>query len=360
MLDIVQRLEERTEKLIRELEGSRVSMRQLEVEADGLRITAADRDRLETELGSARGRIAELENDTILLRRERDSLLEERARFASVEAEAAALRERIAELETAHHASLEQVRSEAEVLRNELDAARRAGEETATQFRELAGELEERGRALEAAGARAAELEARLAESGNAHEEIERLRSEKAAIEKHVHDLRWRLGELESDTQRIAAQRDHLSGEREGQIKHINDLRWRIGELEAELRRTEEARAGHSERAAAAERNAREARDWATLVEAELAKVTAERDEVSANLQAALSTPGGATQEEIAERDEKIAVLGRENEDLRLRLNEFVARDQRARERLDGLISRIEKAEETLEQQTELSIHVNT
>ncbi len=356
MLDIVQRLEERTEKLIRELEGSRVSMRQLEVEADGLRISASDRDRLEAELASARGRIAELENDTILLRRERDSLIEERTRFASVEAEGSALRERIAEMEAAHHGTLEQVRAEAEVLRNELDAARRAGEETATQFRDIAGELEERSRALEATGARVAELERRLAESGNAGEEIEKLTTEKGALEKHVHDLRWRLGELESDTQRIAAQRDHLSGEREGQIKHINDLRWRIGELEAELRRTEEARAGHSERAAAAERNSRESREWATMVEAELAKITGERDELASRLQEALATAGTASKGEIAERDEKIAAMGRENEDLRLRLNEFVSRDQRARERLDGLISRIEKAENLIEQ-TELAIH---
>ena len=49
-------------------------------------------------------------------------------------------------------------------------------------------------------------------------------------------------------------------------------------------------------------------------------------------------------------------ILGRENEDLRLRLNEFVSRDQRARERLDGLINMIDKAENLIEQ-TELAIH---
>jgi len=337
MLDIIQKLEERTNRLIVELESSRVTMRQLEVETDGLRITAADRDRLEAELAATRGQLASLENDTILVRRERDSLLDDRNRLGDAETEVQALREKLEEIANTHHAALEGVRSESEVLRNELDAIRDAAEKSSAQFRELAAEAEASRLALASAEAKVVELEGLLNSAGAKGEEIEQLQTELDHVTKH---------------------RDQLVAERESHVKLANDLKWRNGELIAEVKLAEEARQGAVERATGAERVAREAREWAAELEAELSKFGEDRDRLTSELAAAVAAKDEAVAAASSVNTAEAEALRRENEDLRLRLNESIARDQRTRERLDSLIGRIEKAE-TLIEQTELAIHGN-
>lgn len=356
MLDIIQKLEERTNRLIVELESSRVTMRQLEVESDGLRITAADRDRLESELAAARGQLAGLENDAILIRRERDSLLQDRSRLTDAETEVQALREKLEEIANTHHAALEGVRSESEVLRNELEAIRDAAEKSSKEFRELAAEAEASRAALALAEAKVIELEAVLGENGKSTEEVERLEEAQKAAEKHIADLKWHIGELEADLGRTSAQRDALAAEREAHVKLVNDLKWRNGELVAEIKLAEEARQGAVDRATGAERVAREAREWAAELETELSTFGEDRDRLAKELATAIAAKDEALAAAAVVNTEEADALRRENEDLRLRLNESIARDQRTRERLDTLIGRIEKAE-TLIEQTELAIH---
>lgn len=356
MLDIIQKLEERTNRLIVELESSRVTMRQLEVETDGLRITAADRDRLESELAAARGQLAGLENDAILIRRERDSLLQDRTRLNDAETEVTALRANLDEIANTHHAALEEVRSESEVLRNELEAVRDAAEKSSEQFRELAAEADASRAALAVAQAQILELEEVLGDSGKTNAEVERLEAAQKAAEKHIADLKWRVGELEAELEAVTTHRDKLVAERDGHVKLANDIKWRNGELIAEVKLAEDARKGAVERATGAERVAREAREWAAELEAELGKFGEDRDRLASELASAIAAKDEAVALASSANNEEAEALRRENEDLRLRLNESIARDQRTRERLDSLIGRIEKAE-TLIEQTELAIH---
>src|SRR5690606_26041791 len=125
---------------------------------------------------------------------------------------------------------------------------------------------------------------------------------------------------------------------------------------EAELHRAEEARSGSIERASGAERVAREAREWAAELESELTTIGEDRDRLAKQLAAVTSERDEAIAATATVNSEELDTLRRENEDLRLRLNESISRDQRTRERLDSLIGRIEQAE-TLIEQTELVIH---
>lgn len=191
MVDVISRLEERTTRLIEELESSRVKLRQFETENDGLRITAADRDSMESETTRLAGRIAELENDLVLLKTERDGLLPERDRVRTLEVELAAARSRIEEQAVQLHTEMESARAEAENTRNELRQAQAA----------IAS-----AEVLAATHAAAVEASA-----------------------KEVEELRWYLGEREAEVESLKA------GAADGTMAASPDLSSELGLANAAL-----------------------------------------------------------------------------------------------------------------------------
>lgn len=398
MSDLLIKLEERTQRLIGEFESSRLRLLRLEADNDGLRITAADRDRLAKELDAVEARLASAENDVLMLRRERDLLLPERDRATTLEADAKALRERIAEAESAHHGQLEQERAVAEQLRRELDEIR-AKADTLLAEREALGQSLALGTdELEALHARIAELTAQLEEAGGRSGEVDALRAELAAREAAIAERDAALAAKDTD---LAAK-----------VSEIAELRWYQEELEKEFA-TAQAAAKEAEtlRAAAGEDAARIVRLEAELARATQAEETAatlaarntslgrEVEALTAKLADATAVAEAATAEQarlsteydgqlrhiadlmkrlaaseaaveaavlggkrLAELEAKLAEaelrareleaanekLAKENEDVRLRLNEHVARDHKTRERLGGLIDRLERVESAL------------
>ncbi|HNM47366.1 MAG TPA: hypothetical protein PKH51_10145, partial [Candidatus Sumerlaeota bacterium] len=94
------RLEAGLKRIIEELEATRVRYRQLETEADGLRIHCADRDKLEKRIAELEAQFTAAANAARELPNAVQELEQAKANAARVEGELAIARPRLIELES--------------------------------------------------------------------------------------------------------------------------------------------------------------------------------------------------------------------------------------------------------------------
>lgn len=293
--ELLDRFEAGVTRLISELEAVRVRNRQLETEADGLRIHAADRDRLEVRIAELEAQVTEAASaGTAAAEAVRAEL--ETAKGQLEQATAAAAR--VADLESllstsgARVSELEAALHTAEAAIAAAHAEKAAAESTASEALAFATELEAAGKAA------VAERDTARTEINALHEQVQHLTAHAADIERSrddlqrgVQELSARLASHEEALQSLGSERDALAGE-------LQPLRASATELAAERERNLELEIRIEE-----------------------------------------------LEKQLVARESEQVEVG----DLRSRLEIALGREQQARERLSQLIRRIEDTEALLE-----------
>ncbi|MCC7391783.1 hypothetical protein IT571_05430 [Candidatus Sumerlaeota bacterium] len=260
------RLEAGLKRIIEELEATRVRYRQLETEADGLRIHCADRDKLEKRIAELEAQFTAAANAARELPNAVQELDQAKANAARVEGELAIARPRLIELESeiaAVSADRDAVRADLFSSNNRVAELERAAAESAHHRHGVDAELR-------AAQARVVELEGwhreRVSERDAAQTQIEALENEAAqlranrdlqasavaqglalateneALKQQVYELQIKELELEELREQHIAMKADLEGAltRESKTReHLTSLIARIDEAESLLESTE-------------------------------------------------------------------------------------------------------------------------
>jgi chromosome segregation ATPase len=340
----------------------------LEESSAALAEAQARRQETEEQLAQARARVERLQEEA-------QALAEMRGQIESVEAAKAAL---LAELDAARktlaaegeeHAAaigkatarIDELESERQRLRDDLDRIRDGSDQSVQPLREQMGESDRERRQL------AEQIETlRRAESERAElqEKAEQLERELQSSQETARTLEARVEELNQVSTRLIAERRDLHArieklaaggqtlEQEKQAA-INSAQHRVTELEAELSRV--AALLESTRFSSADeiqRTRADAEEALQAVRAELAVATRERDELQQTLSRA-SEEGNAHQQTAAELSAErerlqaaVERLGSERDGLARRVEEAVstaAELRRGRQRAEERIAELER-----------------
>ncbi len=275
--ELLDRFEAGLTRLISELESDRVKIRQMETEADSLRIHCADRDRLEAQVAELTARVEELNNrpdETVPLLAEIEQL---RADLSAAQSEAGRVSGLQFELESSDgranelQSSLDSAIFERDAARNDLFNANDAVAQKDQAVSFVGAERDAAFAQLDSSRLRIQELQDWNSEAIRARDqfqyEVSALQGRVSGLEAANFELRQLQVATSQDVEAAQAVGTELQRERERGL----ELEIRIEELMAQQQGADSA--------------ARDAADLRTRLEAAIARETATKDRLDALVQ---------------------------------------------------------------------------
>ncbi|CAN5403469.1 hypothetical protein BH09SUM1_BH09SUM1_17530 [soil metagenome] len=341
--EFLDRLESGLARLIEELEAARIRQRQLETEADGLRIHSADRDKLDgrvQELARQGAENGELRREVSMLREELQESQAVAAKLAALDSQHQQSAQKIAGLEM----EITEARQSLTAARSRIDGLEGANKVLAATSESMKGDL--------------AAANALLNESDSARNQDT---AELEAARTVANTAAARVIELEGWNKSLLAEREQAREARDQAQADVAPMATRIAELEALTNSLLSERNEAFTTAEAAKFELANSQTYASEINASHAALLEERNILCIGLNDAreavrqrdiLTEKVSVMQGEMEEAFrmlEQADVFRRDNEDLKTRLEATIAREAQTRERLNGLVQRIEETEHILE-----------